>query len=32
MLIMPLHRALTRANFPWVTLGLVLVNVFVFFT
>ena len=30
MLIMPLHRALTRANVPWVTLGLVLVNVFVF--
>jgi membrane associated rhomboid family serine protease len=30
MLIMPLHRALTRANFPWVTLGLILVNVFVF--
>jgi membrane associated rhomboid family serine protease len=30
MLIIPLHRALTRANFPWVTLGLVLVNVFVF--
>jgi len=30
MLIMPLHRAPTRANFPWVTLGLILVNVFVF--
>jgi len=30
MLIIPLHRALTRANFPWITLGLVLVNVFVF--
>jgi len=31
MLIMPLHRALTRANFPWVTLALVLANAFVFF-
>ena len=31
MLIMPLHRALTRANFPWITLALVLANVFVFF-
>lgn len=31
MLILPLHRALTRANFPLVTLGLVLANLFVFF-
>jgi membrane associated rhomboid family serine protease len=31
MLIMPLHRALTRANFPWITLALVLANAFVFF-
>lgn len=30
MLIVPLHRAPTRANFPWVTLGLILANVFVF--
>ncbi|HEY6895039.1 MAG TPA: rhomboid family intramembrane serine protease [Rhodanobacteraceae bacterium] len=27
---MPLHRALTRANFPWVTLALIVVNLFVF--
>ena len=31
MLIMPLHRALTRANFPWITVALVLANAFVFF-
>ena len=31
MLILPLHRAPTRANFPWVTLALILVNAFVFF-
>lgn len=31
MLILPLHRPLTRANFPWITFGLILVNVFVFF-
>ncbi|MET0231011.1 MAG: rhomboid family intramembrane serine protease [Rhodanobacteraceae bacterium] len=31
MLIMPLHRALTRANFPWVTVALVIANAFVFF-
>lgn len=30
MLIVPLHRAPTRANFPWVTLALILANVFVF--
>lgn len=30
MLILPLHRLPTRATFPWVTLALVLVNVFVF--
>lgn len=30
MLIIPLHRRPTVANFPWVTLGLVLANVFVF--
>lgn len=30
MLILPLHRVPTRANFPWVTLALLLVNVFVF--
>jgi membrane associated rhomboid family serine protease len=30
MLIMPLHRALTRANFPWITLALIVVNAFVF--
>ena len=30
MLIMPVHRALTRANFPWITVALVLANVFVF--
>ncbi len=30
MLIIPLHRAPTRANFPWVTLALILANVFVF--
>ena len=26
-----MHRALTRANFPWATFGLILANVFVFF-
>jgi membrane associated rhomboid family serine protease len=30
MLIVPLHRALTAANFPWMTLVLILANVFVF--
>ena len=30
MLIVPLHRALTRANFPFVTLALVAINCFVF--
>lgn len=30
MLIVPLHRAPTWANFPWVTLALILANVFVF--
>ncbi len=30
MLILPLHRAPTWANFPWITLALVLANVFVF--
>ena len=30
MLIVPLHRAPTSRNFPWVTLALVVVNVFVF--
>lgn len=30
MLIIPLHRAPTRANFPWVTLALILANAFVF--
>lgn len=30
MLIVPLHRAPTWANVPWVTLALILVNVFVF--
>ncbi len=30
MLIIPLHRAPTRANFPWVTLALILANLFVF--
>ncbi len=30
MLILPLHRTPTRANFPWVTLALILANVFVF--
>jgi len=30
VLIIPLHRAPTWANFPWVTLALVLANVFVF--
>jgi len=30
VLILPLHRAPTRANFPWVTLALILVNAFVF--
>ena len=31
MLILPLHRSLTRANFPWITFGLILANAFVFF-
>lgn len=31
MLILPLHRPLTRANFPFVTVLLALINVFVFF-
>jgi membrane associated rhomboid family serine protease len=31
MLIMPLHRAVTRANFPWITFALILANAFVFF-
>lgn len=30
MLIVPLHRAPTLARFPWMTLALILVNVFVF--
>jgi len=30
VLILPLHRAPTRANFPWVTLALIVINVFVF--
>jgi membrane associated rhomboid family serine protease len=30
VLILPLHRKPTRANFPWVTLGLILANAFVF--
>lgn len=30
MLIVPLHRAPTWANFPWATLALILANVFVF--
>ncbi len=30
MLILPLHRAPTWANFPWATLALILANVFVF--
>ena len=30
MLIVPLHRAPTWANFPWVTFALILANVFVF--
>lgn len=30
MLIVPLHRAPTWSNFPWVTLALILANVFVF--
>ena len=30
MLIVPLHRAPTWANFPWVTLALIVANVFVF--
>jgi membrane associated rhomboid family serine protease len=30
LLIVPLHRAPTWANMPWVTLGLILANVFVF--
>jgi len=31
MLILPLHRPLTRRNFPWLTALLVVINVFVFF-
>ena len=31
MLIVPLHRAPTRANFPWVTAALIAANLFVFF-
>ncbi|HJU38021.1 MAG TPA: rhomboid family intramembrane serine protease, partial [Tahibacter sp.] len=31
MLILPLHRRVTRRNFPFVTVALVLVNFFVFF-
>ena len=31
LLIVPLHRGLSRANFPVVTLALVLVNCFVYF-
>jgi membrane associated rhomboid family serine protease len=31
LLLLPLHRALTRENFPWMTLALVLANAFVFF-
>lgn len=31
MLILPLHRPFTRANFPFVTVALALINVFVFF-
>jgi membrane associated rhomboid family serine protease len=30
VLILPLHRKPTHANFPWVTLALILANVFVF--
>lgn len=30
MLIIPLHRAPTLANLPWITLALIVVNVFVF--
>ena len=30
MLILPLHKKPTLANFPWVTLLLVLVNVFIY--
>lgn len=30
MLIVPLHRAPTWSNFPWITLALILANVFVF--
>jgi membrane associated rhomboid family serine protease len=31
LLIVPLHRRLGRANFPWVTAALILANCFVFF-
>ncbi len=31
MLILPLHRPFNRANFPFATIALVLVNAFVFF-
>ncbi|TLY53168.1 MAG: rhomboid family intramembrane serine protease, partial [Gammaproteobacteria bacterium] len=31
MLIVPLHRGLSRANFPVVTLALIVVNCFVYF-
>jgi membrane associated rhomboid family serine protease len=30
LLILPLHRAITRANFPLITFGLILANAFVF--
>jgi hypothetical protein len=31
MLILPLHQPPTRANFPWVTLLLIIVNCVVYF-
>lgn len=31
MLIVPLHRPLTRASVPWITLGILLLNLFVYF-
>lgn len=31
MLIVPLHRPLTRSTVPWVTVGVLLVNLFVYF-
>ncbi|MCU0755305.1 MAG: rhomboid family intramembrane serine protease [Xanthomonadales bacterium] len=31
MLIVPLHRPLTRSNLPWVTVGILLLNLFVYF-